>query len=1011
RLVNESTLNQQDAKRQKLSQTKNQDPISTDVTLSSTTLTKLKTFEMGSKYFDSKDTNNETKQDEKKTEKDTDDCIIIDDEMESSTSNFDVSCFSRKTSTDLPSTNAQSKEKSPTSSVKTTNQRTKSQYTPLELQFIDIKAKYNDAVLFVECGYKYKFFGEDAEIASKELNIMCFMNHNFMVASIPTHRLHVHVKRLVSKGYKVGVVKQTETAALKAASDNKSNVFTRELSALYTKSTLIGEDMRVADGNNDGSESDMIDTSSAYLMCLYEYPEPGNTNRSPVSKTANEESTTYGFVAVQPSTGAMIFDEFQDTPGCSELETRLQHIGIAELLIPDSLSRHTKNFIKLFASQAIRPEDAIRIEEIPNKHFSHEAALKVITDFTEEMKNGDRTQGSVTDKDVETTIDDSSENTLLQRINNLPQNAQICYAVLTRYLKDFKLDRVLRLSSNFVRFSNKRQCMKLDGCTVKNLELFKNEQGSEQCTLFWVLNHTSTNFGKRLLKKWISQPLKDSQEIESRLASVSEILSSNVQCLRKMKALLARLPDLERGLCCIYSKKCSTGEFLTILKALISLYEMVNTAEHEATRELSSSILLKTFTEIPTLLNGTDKFLKMIDEEAARMGDKTKLFRDEAQFPNIQQCTTEMQRIVGELKVHRSSIRRTILHPSIDYCTVAGNEFLIEVRNAKLGSVPADWIKINSTKQVCRFRTPFVEEHYKLLCQQREVMSRVCNEAWIDYLEMFNQRYTHYHKAVQLVAIVDCLVSLATVAKQPGYSCPIVKDSETELQITQGRHPILDTVLSENEQYVPNDTNLKRSGVSRSSQRRHSYHGYFVIRMGASDNIYKGRSTFMVELQEAACILNQATSRSLVILDELGRGTSTHDGIAVAYATLYHIIAKIGSLTMFVTHYPNIAEIEKSFPEHVTNNHMAFMTSQDSAYQSPTEEKTTSLASSGKDDDVKHCGTPSVTFLYRLVKGVAERSYGLNVARLAGIPRDILAVASGKSCDLEIEITSRRSVK
>ena len=118
---------------------------------------------MGSKYFDSKDTNNETKQDEKKTEKDTDDCIIIDDEMESSTSNFDVSCFSRKTS-DLSSTNAQSKEKSPTSSVKTTNQRTKSQYTPLELQFIDIKAKYKDAVLFVECGYKYKFFGEDAEV-------------------------------------------------------------------------------------------------------------------------------------------------------------------------------------------------------------------------------------------------------------------------------------------------------------------------------------------------------------------------------------------------------------------------------------------------------------------------------------------------------------------------------------------------------------------------------------------------------------------------------------------------------------------------------------------------------------------------------------------------------------------------------------------------------------------------------------------------------------------------------
>lgn len=175
-------------------------------------------------------------------------------------------------------------------------------------------------------------------------------------------------------------------------------------------------------------------------------------------------------------------------------------------------------------------------------------------------------------------------------------------------------------------------------------------------------------------------------------------------------------------------------------------------------------------------------------------------------------------------------------------------------------------------------------------------------------------------------------------------------------------------------------------------------------RMGATDSIYKGQSTFMVELQETSDIIAQATSKSLVILDELGRGTSTHDGTAIAYATAHHFISKIASLTLFVTHYPSLAELDRFFPNQVTNNHMAFMTS---------EEQGTTCAEGGEgeDNNVACPVVPSVTFLYHLVNGAAARSYGLNVARLAGIPNEIINTAAAKSREMENLIMSRRSIK
>ncbi|NXM67603.1 MSH3 protein, partial [Serilophus lunatus] len=220
------------------------------------------------------------------------------------------------------------------------NKRTKSIYTPLELQFIDMKKQFKDAVLCVECGYKYRFFGEDAEVAARELNISCHLDHNFLTASIPSHRLFVHVRRLVAQGHKVGVIKQMETAALKAAGENKSSLFSRKLTALYTKSTLIGEDIlckqtwaqTLALGLDDSVDVEEVptDVPDNYLLCVCESGEN--------LRDRKKGDIAVGIMAVQPATGEVLWDSFQDGPSRSELEGRVLRLQPVELILPPRLS-------------------------------------------------------------------------------------------------------------------------------------------------------------------------------------------------------------------------------------------------------------------------------------------------------------------------------------------------------------------------------------------------------------------------------------------------------------------------------------------------------------------------------------------------------------------------------------------------------------------------------------------------------------------------------------------------
>ncbi|XP_025030563.1 DNA mismatch repair protein Msh3 [Python bivittatus] len=680
-------------------------------------------------------------------------------------------------------------ENTPNTSDTTFKKPTKTVYTPLELQFLELKKQYKDAILCIECGYKYRFFGDDAEIAAKELNIYCHKNHNFMTASIPTHRLFVHVHRLVAKGYKVGVVKQMETAALKAVGENKSSLFTRKLTSLYTKSTFLGEDLNPLLKLDNSMDAEEIPSNvwDNYLLCISENKE--NLNQK-------NHNIVLGIVAVQPTTGEVLFDSFQDSVARSELENLILRLQPVEIILPRDVSDQTEKLISRMTSVCLQ-DDRIRIERMEKEHFEYRSAFKMITDF----------YGS--------QILDGTGSQALSQILKFDNPVLCSLAAVILYLKEFNLEKILYNPSNFKKLSSGDEYMTLNGATLKNLEILRNQTDLKtNGSLFWILDHTKTSFGRRKLKKWVTQPLLKSSEINSRLDAVSEVLFSESSVLGQIKSLLYKVPDIERGICSIYHKKCSVQEFYLVVSTLSHLETAIKALVPAIRAQVRASLLHKTLLEIPELLSSTKRYLNMLNEEAAKMGDKTKLFKDLDDFPLIRKRKDEIQAILCQIQDHIQDIRRTLNSSSVDYVSISGQEFQIEVKNSVVSSVPLDWIKVSSTKLVSRFHTPFIVENYRKLNQLREQLVLDCNSEWLCFLDHFNEHYHVLSQAVGHLATVDCVFSLAEVAKQGDYCRPVIKDEGSEIMIKNGKHPVIDVLLGEQEQYVPNDTFL-----SEDSQR------------------------------------------------------------------------------------------------------------------------------------------------------------------------------------------------
>ncbi|KAH9888285.1 muts domain V-domain-containing protein [Xylariomycetidae sp. FL2044] len=907
-------------------------------------------------------------------------------------------------------------EPPPTTKAKRKGAKT-GKLTPMEIQFLDIKRKHMDTVLIVEVGYKFKFFGEDARVAAKELSIVCipgkfrYDEHHseahldrFASASIPVHRLPVHAKRLVAAGHKVGVVRQIETAALKKAGDNKNAPFTRKLTNVYTKGTYVDE---IGDLDTHG---DSGSPSGGYLLCITESKAKG---------WGTDERVDVGIIAVQPATGDIIYDNFEDGFMRSEIETRLLHISPCEFLIVGELSKATDKLIQHLSGSSTNVfGDRSRVERIPkSKTMAAEAYSHAAQFYSGKLKEH---QGN------------EQASALLDKVLKLPEPVTICLSSMINHLKEYGLEHIFDLTKYFQSFSA-RQHMLINGTTLESLEVYRNSTDhTEKGSLFWALDKTLTRFGQRLLRKWIGRPLLDKERLEERVAAVEELLeNSSTPKVDQLERLLKQTKtDLERSLIRIYYGKCTRPELLATLQTLQRIATEFSRVQNPADSGFASKALGSAVASIPLILPVVVSYLDKINAEAARRDDKYAFFRELEETDEITEHKLGIASVEQELDAHRTEAAAKIKKKSpVTYMTVAGIEYLIEVSNTDLKHVPASWIKISGTKKLSRFHTPEVVRLISERDQHKEALSASCDSAFADLLSSISASYQPLRDAASALATLDCLLSLSKVARLPGYTKPtfLPSDAAPSISIVDGRHPIAEQTLTQS--YIPFTSALQSPAPlahlitgpnmgGKSSYVRSvallvllAQIGSYVpassltltlvdaihTRMGASDNLFRGESTFMVEVSETARILRSATPRSLVILDELGRGTSTHDGAAIAQAVLQHVAEETRCLTLFITHYQSLARVAEGLGGKVWNVHMRF-----------TATKRDGGSDRDQSEEAEGDVDEEITFLYEVGEGVAHRSYGLNVARLARIPRRVLEVAARKSRELEDEIKMRR---
>lgn len=872
--------------------------------------------------------------------------------------------------------------------------------TPMEKQYLDIKRKHLDTILIVEVGYKFKFFGEDARVAAKELSIVCipgkyrFDEHpseahldRFASASVPVHRLHVHVKRLVGAGHKVGVVRQLETAALKAVGDNRNAPFTRKLTNLYTKGTYIDdvEGLETPIGAPSGGAP-----ATGYLIGITEQNSKG---------WGTDEKVRVGLVAVQPATGDVIHDDFEDGFMRSEIETRLLHIAPCEILIVGELSKATDKLVQhLSGSKTNVFGDKVRVERVDKSKTAAAQAYSHVSNFyAGKMK-------------AENANQDENANKLLENVLKLAECETICLSAMITHLAEYGLEHVFDLTKYFQSFSA-RSHMLLNGTSLTSLEIYQNQTDhTVKGSLFWTLDRTRTRFGQRLLRKWVGRPLLMTSALDERVAAVEELKDGQPSVkVDKLAHLLSQIKiDLEKSLIRIYYGKCTRPELLTVLQTMQRIATEFASVKEPLDAGFQSSTINDAIAVLPTIADDVVSYLEQMNPEAAKVDDKYNFFREEMESEDIMEQKMGIASVEQELDAHRAEAAEKIRKKMVEYVTVAGIEYLIEVENTQLKNVPASWAKISGTKKVSRFHTPEVVRLIRERDQHKEALAAACDVAYSGLLADISSKYQSLRDSVQALATLDCLLSLATIANQPGYVKPEYTN-ETCISVEQGRHPMVEQLLLD--AYVPNDTELASDGTraqlitgpnmgGKSSYVRQvaliaimGQIGSYVpaesarlgmldavfTRMGAFDNMMAGESTFMVELSETSDILKQATPKSLIILDELGRGTSTHDGVAIAQAVLDYVVRDKKSLALFITHYQNLSSLAKGFGNgELKNVHMKF----------------TETGDAGQD----------ITFLYEVGEGVAHRSYGLNVARLANVPESVLEVAAVKSKELEYDV-------
>ncbi|HHW46779.1 MAG TPA: DNA mismatch repair protein MutS [Clostridiales bacterium] len=790
--------------------------------------------------------------------------------------------------------------------------------TPMMRQYLEIKDKYKDCILFFRLGDFYEMFFEDAKIASEELDLTltgrdCGQEERAPMCGVPYHSCEAYIARLISKGYRVAICEQVEDPA------TAKGLVKREVVRVITPGTVI--------------EDSMLDESKNNFLAA-------------ISILGNKA----GMCFVDASTGTLNLTEFD----CKGTDQR----------IIDELGR-------------FNPSEILADEGIGKR--------KELVEFIENRLSCRITKRSEEDFDPEKLKEVILSHFMAEKLDNLGlKDGSAAVSALGAALKYlYETQRTGLLNINDINFYEESQFMRLDLFTIRNLELLETMRNKEKRgSLLWVLDKTKTAMGKRRIRTWIEQPLISIPEIEMRLNAVDEIAGDTI--LRgEILEQLAGIHDLERLMTRIVYGTAGARELKSLSSAISRLPQL------KALLQNVNSRLLKEIYENIDLLEDVYNLIEsaIIDQPPAtiREGGIIK----EGYNSEVDQLRDDINDTKGVLaRIENQEKERTgIKTLKVRYNKVFG--YYIEVTNSYKSMVPPDYIRKQTLTNCERFITEELKNLESRILGAKDRIVQLEYELFEEIRKQVANQFERVQSTASAVAVLDVLCSFAETAVKNNYCRPKL-NNEGRIYITNGRHPVVEATLKT--PFVPNDTILDNKDnrciiitgpnmAGKSTYMRQvaliclmAQMGSFVpaqsadlcivdaifTRVGASDDLSAGQSTFMVEMSEVAYILKNATSKSLLILDEIGRGTSTYDGMSIARAVLEYVSRKICAKTMFATHYHELTVLEGQI-EGVKNYNIA----------------------------VKKRGD-EITFLRRIVRGGADRSYGIEVGKLAGIPDAVI---------------------
>lgn len=790
------------------------------------------------------------------------------------------------------------------------------EYTPMMQEYLKTKEKYKDCILFYRLGDFYEMFFEDATLASKELELTltgkaCGMEEKAPMCGVPFHAADSYINRLVSRGYRVAICEQVENPK------EAKGLVKREVIRVVTPGTNMDQ-LALDEGSNN------------YIISLY-------FNKG-----------IYGICACDISTADFLLTEAADT---KKVIDELYKYNPSEIIYSKSLLESQ------FELNTVADKLSCTLSFIDDSNFEESLTVKtLLTHFKVHSLEG-------------------------LGLINFPI-AQVAAGALLLYLKDTQKSDLSHLT-HLTPYTDGKY-MLLDSATRRNLELTETIRDKQKKgSLLWVLDKTKTAMGARQLKKYIEQPLLSVDEIIKRQDAIEAMLASVIDT-EEIREYLLGIYDLERLVTKITYQSANPRDLIAFKSSLEKLPDIKYILSHFDSKLLAD--LNSKIQDLQDLYKLIDKAILDEPPISSRDGDIIKAGFNE-EIDKLRSAKTAGKQWLADLETKEREATG-IKNLKVKYNKVFG--FYLEVTNSYKDLVPDYYVRKQTLANAERYYTPELKELEDSILGAEDRLNLLEYEYFKEVRDTIASRVNDIQATASAIAQIDALASLATVARNNNYIRPVI-NNRGALDIKDGRHPVVEK-LTENDQFIANDCYLDESistiaiitgpnMAGKSTYMRQvalivlmAQIGSFVpaasatvgvcdrifTRVGASDDLSTGQSTFMVEMNEVANILNNATSRSLLILDEIGRGTSTYDGLSIAWAVVEYIAEKIGAKTLFATHYHELTELEGQISG--VHNYC--------------------IAVSEKGEDI--------VFLRKIIPGGADQSYGIQVARLAGLPDELL---------------------